>query len=185
MNPVAAISILIGAVLMWGLWTYNRIVRLRVKADQSWQDIDIQLKRRWDLIPNVVAAVKGYASHESTVFEEVTAARTRSIDTVSPREQAQAEEGLKGAMKSLFAIVETYPQLQADENFMQLQQTLEQIEDAIQRSRSYYNAVVRDLNMMIQVFPRSVIAGLVGIQEREFYALPGQAERTRPSVRFR
>jgi len=119
------------------------------------------------------------------VFEQVTAARARSIDASSPREQAEAEEGLKGAMKSLFAVVEAYPQLQANQNFMQLQQTLEQVEDSIQRSRRYYNAVVRDFNMSIQVFPRNLLAGVFGFHERQFYALSDEAERTSSLVRFK
>ena len=185
MDPIAVVVVLGVAVLLWGALAYNRLVRLRVRAEESWRDIDTQLKRRWDLIPNLVAAVKGYASHESDVFEQVTTARARSIDASSPREQAEAEEGLKGAMKSLFAVVEAYPQLQANENFMHLQQTLEQVEDAIQRSRRYYNAVVRDFNMSIQVFPRNLIAGVFGFHERQFYALSDEIERTSPSVRFR
>lgn len=185
MSPIAIVGFLGAAILLWGVFAYNRLVRLRVRAEESWQDIDTQLKRRWDLIPNLIAAVQGYASHESDVFEQVTAARTRSANASSPREQAEAEERLKGTMKSLFAIVEAYPQLQANENFMQLQQALEQIEDAIQRSRHYYNAVVRDFNMSIQVFPRSFIAGLFGFHERQFYALSDETEHTLPSVRFK
>lgn len=185
MNPIAVVGVLGVGVLLWGVLAYNRLVRLRVRAEESWRDIDTQLKRRWDLIPNLMSAVQGYASHESEVFERVTAARARSIDAGSPREQATAEEGLKTAMKSLFAVVEAYPQLQASENFMQLQQTLEQVEDAIQRSRRYYNAVVRDFNLLIQVFPRNLIAGLFGFRERQFYALSGEVERISPSVRFK
>lgn len=184
MSPFAVIGILGVAGLLWGVFAYNRLVRLRVRAEESWRDIDTQLKRRWDLIPNLVAAVQGVASHESNVFEGVTAARARSVEASSPREQAEAEEGLKGAMKSLFAVVEGYPQLQANENFMQLQQTLEQVEDAIQRSRRYYNAVVRDFNMSIQVFPRSFIAGLFGFHERQFFSLTDETERKSPAVRF-
>lgn len=185
MSPIAVVAFLGAAILLWGVFAYNRLVRLRVRAEESWRDIDTQLKRRWDLIPNLVTAVQGYASHESDVFEQVTAARTRSANASSPREQAEAEERLKGTMKSLFAIVEAYPQLQANENFMQLQQTLEQIEDAVQRSRHYYNAVVRDFNMSIQVFPRSFIAGLFGFHERQFFSLTDETERTSPAVRFR
>lgn len=185
MSPIALVGILGVAILLWGAFTYNRLIRLRVRAEESWRDIDTQLKRRWDLIPNLVAAVQGYASHESDVFEQVTAARARSIEASSPREQAKAEEGLKDTMKSLFAVIEAYPQLQASANFMQLQQTLEQVEDAIQRSRHYYNAVVRDFNMSIQVFPRTFIAGLFGFHEQQFYSLSDETERTSPQVRFR
>ena len=185
MNAIGYVIIIGAIVLLWGGLTYNRLVRLRVRSEEAWRDIDTQLKRRWDLIPNLVETVKGYASHESEVFEQVTLARSRAIDASSPREQAEAEEGLKGALKSLFVIVEAYPDLKANQNFLGLQQTLEQVEDAIQRSRRYYNAVVRDLNTMIQVFPRNVIANLFGFREREFYALPGEEQREAPSVRFR
>jgi len=171
-------------VLGWGVLTYNRLVRLRIRAEESWRDIDTQLKRRYDLIPNLVETVKGYASHEKEVFERVTLARAKAIDASSPKEQAVAEEGLKGALKSLFAVVENYPQLKANENFLGLQQTLEQTEDAVQRSRVYYNAVVRDLNSSIQVFPRNIIANLFGFKQREFYMLPGEEERLAPQVRF-
>ena len=171
-------------VLGWGVLTYNRLVRLRVRAEESWRDIDTQLKRRYDLIPNLVETVKGYASHEKEVFERVTLARAKAIDASSPKEQAVADEGLKGALKSLFAVVENYPQLKANENFLGLQQSLEQTEDAVQRSRVYYNAVVRDLNTSIQVFPRNLIANLFGFKEREFYMLPSEEQRLAPRVRF-
>lgn len=184
-----SISVMLGGlaivILLWGALMYNRLVSLRVKAEESWRDIDTQLQRRWDLIPNVVVAVQGYASHESEAFEQVAAARSQSITASSPREQALAEEELKRTMVTLFAIVEAYPVLQANENFMQLQQTLEQIEDAIQRSRHYYNAVVRDYNMSIEVFPRNTVAGLFGVHQREFYSLTDEAESTSHSVRFR
>jgi len=184
MSPFVYVIVIGGIVLLWGGITYNRLVGLRVRAEEAWRDIDTQLKRRWDLIPNLVETVKGYASHESSVFEQVTLARSRAIDASSPREQAEAEAGLKGALKSLFAVVEAYPALKANENFLGLQQTLEEVEDAVQRSRRYYNAVVRDFNTMIQVFPRNVIAGLFGFREREFYALAGEEEREAPRVRF-
>jgi LemA protein len=171
-------------VLGWAVLSYNRLVRLVVRAEESWRDIDTQLKRRFDLIPNLVETVRGYASHERGVFEQVTLARAKAIDASSPKDQAVAEEGLKGALKSLFAVVENYPQLKANENFMKLQQSLEETEDMIQRSRVYYNAVVRDLNTRIRVFPQSLIANLFNFKEREFYMLPGEAERQAPQVKF-
>lgn len=173
------------AILLWGALTYNRLVSLRAKAENSWGDIETQLKRRWDLIPTIVASVKGYASHEAAVYEKIAAARARSATVSSPRELAHAEQGLKGAMKSLFAVVEAYPNLQASQNFMQLQQELEQIEDAVQRSRHYYNAVVRDYNTSLEVFPRNYVASLFGFHKRAFFSLTDEAERTTPSVRFR
>ena len=182
---IGFILIVVAVVLLgWGVLTYNRLVRLRVRSEESWRDIDTQLKRRYDLIPNLVETVKGYASHEKEVFERVTLARAKAIDASSPKQQAVAEDGLKGALKSLFAVVENYPQLKANENFLGLQQSLEQTEDAVQRSRVYYNAVVRDLNTSIQVFPRNVIANLFKFKEREFYMLPSEEERLAPQVRF-
>ena len=184
MNPVLIVVVVAGAVLLWAVSGYNRLVRLRVRAEESWRDIDTQLKRRWDLIPNLVETVKGYASHESAVFENVTRARALAIDASGPLQQAQAEEGLRGALKSLFAVVEAYPDLKANQNFLQMQATLEQVEDAVQKSRRYYNAVVRDLNTAIQVFPNSIIANLFRFAEREFYALEDDAQREAPQVRF-
>lgn len=171
-------------ILGWGVLSYNRLIRLKVRSEESWRDIDTQLKRRYDLIPNLVETVKGYASHEKGVFEQVTLARAKAIDASSPKEQAIAEEGLKGALKSLFAVVENYPQLKANENFLGMQQTLEQVEDAVQRSRVYYNAVVRDLNTRINIFPQNIIATLFGFKQREFYMLPGEEQRKAPAVRF-
>jgi len=182
MNPFAIVGALAVVLSLWGIFAYNRLVRLRVRADASWRDIDTQLKRRWDLIPSVVAVVQGYASHESDTFAQVTAARSRSIEASTPREQAEAEGTLKSAMKSLFAVVEAYPQLQANDQFAQLQQTLEQVEDAIQRSRRYYNAVVRDYNMSIEVFPRNLLAAMFGFHPRQFFALSDELERTSPKV---
>jgi len=171
-------------ILGWGVLSYNRLIRLKVRSEESWRDIDTQLKRRYDLIPNLVETVKGYASHEKGVFEQVTLARAKAIDASSPKKQAIAEEGLRGALKSLFAVVENYPELKANENFLGLQQTLEQVEDAVQRSRVYYNAVVRDLNTRISIFPQNIIANLFGFKEREFYMLPGEEQREAPAVRF-
>jgi LemA protein len=172
------------AILGWGVLNYNRLVKLRVRAEESWRDIDTQLKRRWDLIPNLVETVKGYAEHEKGVFEQVTLARARAIDASSPKEQAMAEEGLRGALKSLFAVVENYPDLKANQNFLGLQQTMEEVEDSVQRSRTYYNAVVRDLNTRIRIFPQNIIANMFHFTEREFYMLPGEEQREAPRVRF-
>jgi LemA protein len=183
-----AIGLIVGIVILlvlgWAALTYNRLVRLQVRGEESWRDIDTQLKRRYDLIPNLVETVKGYASHERGVFEQVALARSAAMGATSPKDTAVAEEGLKGALKSLFAVVENYPQLKANENFMQLQQSLEQVEDTIQRARVYYNAVVRDLNTLIRVFPQNLIANLFGIKEREFFMLPNEAERQAPQVKF-
>ncbi|MEW5826702.1 MAG: LemA family protein [Candidatus Bipolaricaulota bacterium] len=171
-------------VLLWGIAAYNRFVRLRVRSEESWRDIDTQLKRRWDLIPNLVETVKGYATHEREVFERVTQARARAQAAATPKDQEAAEAQLRGAMMNLFAVAEAYPQLKADQNFLQLQSSLSEVEDALQKSRRYYNAVVRDFNTALQVFPGSLIAGLFGFKPREFYALEDEAQREAPKVKF-
>lgn len=171
-------------ILGWGVIVYNRLVRLNVRAEESWRDIDTQLKRRYDLIPNVVETVRGYATHEREVFERVTAARSRAMGATSAEEAAAAEAGLKGALKTLFAVAEAYPDLKANQNFLKLQESLELVEDTIQRSRVYYNAVVRDLNTAIKVFPQSLIASLFRVKPRDFYMLTAEEERQAPKVKF-
>jgi LemA protein len=164
---------------------YNGLVRLNVQVGNAWADIDVQLKRRYDLIPNVLETVKGYAGHERQTLEAVVAARTRavSVQNAGPAERAQAEGALTGALRGLFALAEAYPQLRAVESFMQLQATLAQIEDAIQNARRYYNAVVRDLNTRIQQFPSNILAGMFGFKTREFFEVP-DTERQVPQVKF-
>ncbi len=185
MSPVLiAVLAVVAVVLLWAMAAYNRFVRLRVRAEESWRDIDTQLKRRWDLIPNVVEAVKGYATHEREVFERVTQARAQGQAATTPKEQDAAEAQLRGAMMNLFAVAEAYPQLKANENFLQLQNSLGELEDSIQKSRRYYNAVVRDFNTALQVFPGSIIAGLFGFKPREFFTLEDQAQREAPKVAF-
>jgi len=168
----------------WAILTYNRLVRLRVRADEAWHGIDTQLKRRWDLLPQLVTTVQGYASHERDVFERVASARQRSMQTETPRDQAYAEESLKEELRSLYALVEDYPDLRADKAFLKLGETLEEIEDTIQRSRRYYNSVVRDLNTMIGSFPRKVIANAFHFKEREYYALRHEEEAISQAVKF-
>jgi len=164
---------------------YNGLVRLNVQAANAWSDIDVQLKRRHDLIPNVVETVKGYASHERSTLEAVVNARNRavSVESAGPAERGQAEGALTTALRGLFALAESYPQLRAAENFAQLQNTLAQIEDAVQNARRYYNAVVRDLNTRVQQFPSNLIAGMFGFRNREFFEVP-DAERETPKVKF-
>ena len=185
MNPVL-IGILAAAVLVvvWAIGVYNRLVRLRVQGEESWRDIDTQLKRRWDLIPNLVETVKGYATHEREVFQRVTEARAHAQAATGPKETAAAEAQLRNAMVNLFAVAEAYPQLKANENFLQLQGSLEQVEDAIQKSRRYYNAVVRDYNTALQIFPSSLVASLFGFKPREFYMLEDEQQREAPKVAF-
>ncbi|MBR9990251.1 MAG: LemA family protein [Gemmatimonadetes bacterium] len=162
---------------------YNGLVQLKVRAESAWSDIDVQLKRRHDLVPNLVETVKGYATHEKGTFEAVVDARSRAMSAQGPASRAEAENMLTGALKSLFALAEAYPQLRAAENFGQLQQQLSGIEDAIQNARRYYNAVVRDLNTKIQQFPSNVIARAFGFREREFFEI-GEGESAVPRVSF-
>jgi LemA protein len=178
---VAVIAVVAFAVI--GI--YNGLVRLNVQAANAWSDIDVQLKRRHDLIPNVVETVKGYASHERNTLEAVVNARNRavSVQSAGPAERGQAEGALTSALRGLFALAESYPQLRAAENFAQLQNTLAQIEDAVQNARRYYNAVARDLNTRVQQFPSNLIAGMFGFRNREFFEVP-DAERETPKVKF-
>jgi LemA protein len=163
---------------------YNTLVRLKVQADNAWADIDVQLKRRYDLIPNLVETVKGYAGHEKGTLEAVINARNRAMSATSPGDKAAAENMLSGTLKSLFALSEAYPQLRAIESFTSLQSSLSQIEDTVQNARRYYNAVVRDLNTKIQVFPTNIFAGMLGFKTREFFEVTATAEREAPKVSF-
>jgi len=163
---------------------YNALVRLKVQVDNAWADIDVQLKRRYDLIPNLVETVKGYAGHEKGTLEAVINARNRAMSATSPGEKAAAENMLSGALKTLFALSEAYPQLRAIESFTSLQNSLSQIEDTVQNARRYYNAVVRDLNTKIQEFPTNLFAGMLGFKTREFFEVTAPAEREAPKVSF-
>ena len=163
---------------------YNGLVRLRVQADNAWSDIDVQLKRRHDLVPNVVETVKGYAAHESGTLEAVVQARNSAVTAQGPQAKAEAENQLTGALRQVFALAEAYPQLRAVESFTQLQNTLMQLEDSIQNARRYYNAVVRDLNTKIQQFPTNIFAGMLGFKVREFFEVTAAAEREAPKVSF-
>jgi len=163
---------------------YNSLVKLRVQADGAWADIDVQLKRRYDLIPNVVETVRGYAGHERQTLEAVISARNMAMAAQGPAAKAQAEGMLTQTLKSLFAVAEAYPQLRAVESFTQLQATLGQIEDSIQNSRRYYNAVVRDFNTKVAQFPSNIIAGMFGFKAREFFELTAPGERETPKVSF-
>lgn len=163
---------------------YNGLVRLKVQCDNAWADIDVQLKRRYDLIPNLVETVKGYAAHEKGTLEAVINARNRAMTASGPADKAQAENMLTGALKSLFALAEAYPQLRAIESFTSLQNSLSQIEDTVQNARRYYNAVVRDLNTKIQQFPTNFFTGMLGFKTREFFEVTAAAEREAPKVSF-
>ncbi len=187
MFALAVFGVLIGGVLivaMFAIGIYNGLVKLRVQADSSWSDIDVQLKRRYDLIPNLVETVKGYAGHEKDTFESVVKARSAAMSAQGPAAKSQAENMLTGTLKSLFALAESYPQLRAVESFTKLQSSLQEIEDAVQNARRYYNAVVRDFNTKIAQFPSNVIAGMFNFTAREFFELDAPEERQAPRVDF-
>jgi LemA protein len=160
----------IAVVLVLFLWlTYNGLVKLKIRVDEAWSDITVQMKRRADLIPNLIETVKGYAKHEKGVFEEVTKARTEVMNATTPKESAKADNMLEEALKSIFAVAEAYPDLKASQNFSELQAELVDTEDKIQAARRFYNSGVRDLNTKIQLFPNNLFAGVLGFKEREFY----------------
>ncbi len=163
---------------------YNSLVTLKNKVDEGWADIDTQLKRRYDLIPNMVETVKGYAKHEKGTFEAVTKARNMAMNATTPEQKAQAENMLSGTLKSLFALAENYPELKADQNFLNLQNTLKEIEEHIQLSRRYYNATVRDFNTKIEIFPNNVIAPMFGFSKREYFEIEKEEERENVKVSF-
>lgn len=161
--------IILLALFLWG--AYNALVTLRVRVDEAWSDITVQLKRRLDLIPNLIETVKGYAKHESGVFEAVTAARAAALNAKGVKETAAADNQFEGALKSMFAVAEAYPDLKANQNFIELQQELVDTEDKIQASRRFYNGGVRDLNTKIQTFPSNVVASMFKFASREFFEL--------------
>lgn len=163
------ILIVLALIVLWLIAVYNSLIRSRLRVDEAWSDIEVQLKRRYDLIPNLVSAVKGYAAHERGVFEEVTAARTQAMAAQSPHDKLAKENMLTGALKSLFAVAENYPDLKANQNFLSLQADLTDTENKIQAARRFYNGNVRDFNTKLQVFPTNVIAGTLGFSAREFF----------------
>lgn len=170
-------------LLFWFIGIFNSIIVLKNRTKEAWSDIDVQLKRRHDLIPNLIETVKGYAKHESTVFEKVTEARAAAISAKSPADVAQKENVLAGALKSVFAVAEAYPELKASENFQKLQDELTDTENKIEAARRFYNGNVRDFNTKIQVFPNSVAAGIVNAEPFElFEAVEG--EKAVPEVKF-
>lgn len=160
------------AVLVVGVvFAYNGFVQKMNRSKEAWADIDVQLKRRYDLIPNLVNTVKGYATHENSAFEKVTAARAKAMSATGTAEKGKAEEGLEGALKSIFAIAEAYPDLKANQNFLELQRELSDTENKIQAARRFYNTTVRDLNTAVESFPGNVIAGTFKFSKKEFFEL--------------
>jgi LemA protein len=171
------------AAIIFVIVTYNAFVRLKNLCNNAWSDVDVQLKRRYDLIPNLVSTVKGYASHERGVLENVTKARAEATAAKTPAEQSKAENMLTGALRQLFAVAENYPELKANTNFLDLQNNLSQIEGDIQNARRYYNAVVRDNNIKIESFPSNIIASIFSFKKREFFEM-AEEERAVPKVEF-
>jgi LemA protein len=176
---VAVIVIAVAGVV--GL--YNGLIKLKNRVDEAWSDIDVQLKRRHDLIPNLVNTVKGYATHEKELFEKVTEARSAAMNAGTPAEKEQTENMLSGTLKSLFAVAENYPDLKANQNFLELQRELTDTEDKIQAARRFYNGNVRDFNTKIQVFPSNLIAGMLNFTKRDFFAAE-EGEKEVVNVQF-
>lgn len=174
------------AVVAWLIATYNGLVKMRNRVKEAWSDIDVQLKRRYDLIPNLVNTVKGYAAHEKEVFEKVTQARSQAMQAEksgNAKESAQAENMLSGALKSLFAVAEAYPDLKANQNFLELQRELSDTENKIQAARRFYNGNVRDYNTKQEQFPTNLIASVFGFKPAEFFEIE-EAEKENPKVDF-
>lgn len=172
------------AAALYVLTAYNSLVRLKNRMKEAWSDIDVQLKRRHNLIPNLVETVKGYAKHESQAFENVTKARAQAIGAQTPEAHAKAENMLTGALKSLFAVAEAYPELKANTNFLELQRELSDTENKIQASRRFYNGMVRDYNTAIETVPSNIIANMFGFKAAEFFELESEAEKAVPEVKF-
>jgi len=178
---VIAIVVLI---ILWAIAVFNRFVRLRHRVNEAWSDIDVQLKRRHNLIPNLVETVKGYATHEREAFENVTEARARAINAKGTEQKGEAENALSNTLKTLFAVAENYPDLKANANFLELQRELSDTENKIQAARRFYNANVRDLNIKTEHFPSRIIAGIFKFKKREFFEVEEATEREVPKVEF-
>jgi LemA protein len=184
MTIVWILLIAVVLVAAWLILTYNGLVTLKNRTDEAWSDIDVQLKRRYDLIPNLVSTVKGYATHESGTLEKVIAARNTAMSAQGPHDKAVAENMLSNTLKSIFALSEAYPDLKANQNFLKLQDELSDTENKVQASRRFYNGNVRDFNTKLQVFPTNMIAGVLGFVKREFFEVEVKEEREAPKVQF-
>jgi len=173
----------VAAVVVWLIGVYNSLIKLRNRTDEAWSDIDVQLKRRYDLIPNLVSTVKGYAAHESGTFEKVTKARTEAMGAQGAEAKGKAENMLSETLKSIFALAEAYPELKANQNFLKLQDELSDTENKIQASRRFYNGNVRDFNTKIQIFPNNIVASILGFKKYEFFQAT-EGERENVKVEF-
>ncbi len=182
---VVLIIVVVGIAAIIGM--YNSLIRLKNRVDEAWSDIDVQLKRRYDLIPNLVETVKGYAGHEKETLEKVVQARNMAMQAQSggdAKKQAEAENALSSTLKSIFALAESYPNLKANENFLELQRELTDTEDKIQASRRFYNGNVRDFNTKLQVFPTNMMAGMLNFKARDYFEIGDEKEREAVSVKF-
>lgn len=174
----------IGIIALWAVGVFNNLVHLKALIDEAWSGIDVQLKRRYDLIPNLVATVKEYATHEKGIFEEIARARSASMQAKTIDQKAEAEKGLTHALRTLFAVAENYPNLKANENFLSLQQELSNLEHEIQLARRYYNGAARNYNVTVQSFPSRIIAGIGGFSSMPYFELGSATERENPKVHF-
>jgi LemA protein len=184
MNILTIVLIVIAVLLVWLIAVYNGFVKLINRTKEAWSDIEVQLKRRYDLIPNLVETVKGYAKHENAAFENVTKARAQALGAQSVKEKEVADNMVTSALKSVFAVAEAYPQLRAVESFTKLQDELSDTENKIQAARRFYNGNVRDLNTKIEMFPYNVIAGIFNFAKREFFELENEAAKEPVKVQF-
>jgi LemA protein len=184
MNTTWIVIAVLAAIVLFAIVVFNRLVRLRNLVREGWSGIDVQLRRRTDLVPNLVETVKGYASHERTVFEEVAAKRAGSIAADNVQGQAAAEMALQGSLRKLFALAEAYPDLKANKNFLDLQHQLAEVEDQLQMARRYYNGSARNFNIGIQTFPNNILAGVFGFKAEPFFELEDRAAAAAPTIAF-
>ncbi|OGG54108.1 hypothetical protein A3C20_00745 [Candidatus Kaiserbacteria bacterium RIFCSPHIGHO2_02_FULL_55_25] len=183
MNITYIIVAVVAAFIVWAVAAYNRFVTLTNRVKEGWSDIEVQMKRRYDLIPNLVETVKGYAAHEAGTLQKVTEMRTRAMSATAPKDKADAENMLTGALKSLFAVSENYPDLKANTNFVELQRELSDTENKIQAARRFYNGVVMELNTKLASFPSNLIGGMFGFKESEFFQLGESDQAARDAVK--
>lgn len=182
MTTISLIAVL--AIIAWSIFTYNLFIRDRNLIKEAWSGIDVQLKRRHNLIPNLVASVQGYSKHEKTLFEDITQKRSEAVKFESIKDKAPAESDLSGMLKNLLAVVENYPDLKANENFLNLQNQLVEIEDQLQYARRYYNGAVRNYNIRVESFPSNVVAGIFNFKQDNFFEITLATERTTPEVKL-
>jgi LemA protein len=184
MGALIVLLVIIAAIVLMAIGMYNSLITLRNRCDNGWSQIDVQLRRRYDLIPNLVETVKGYAKHESTVFQNVTEARAAAVNAQGVKEQGQAENVLSGALKSLFAVAENYPELKANQNFLMLQEELAGTEGKVAYARQFYNDTVMKFNMRTQMFPSSIIANMFGFKARDYFQIEEEVAKGPVKVQF-